>query len=192
MSEPTKESIRDQMVAEVEFVNDRLDQIRARISAESADVRARFDERAAQVSDRAEKLASSTKEWMAVKIGTASAVEDLGDAIDAIEVDLDVAEETDANAYRSALDRQLRVWRSRADRLRVHEALAEMEVREDLANVSGRLIAARTRALTELRRTRHDAKGTMADLREDLEELMADARHVIERAADAIVRRDDD
>jgi ElaB/YqjD/DUF883 family membrane-anchored ribosome-binding protein len=192
MTTPTHRSVRDQLVAEIELVSERLETLQSRIAAESVEVRDRFEGRTRQIAERAERLAATTKDWMAVKIGSAGAIEDLGDAVDAIEADLDAARETTAANYRSRLDRQLRVWRSRAERLRVQEALAELELRDDLGAVSGRLRDARARALVELRRTGADAKETVIDLRGDLDELLDDARRVVDRAVDALIEGDRD
>ncbi len=192
MTTPAPESLRDQLVAEIDLVNERLQTVQSRIAAGSAELRERFEGRTAQIAERAEQLAATTKDWMAVKVGSAGAIDDLGDAVDAIEADLDVAEETSIDRYRSRVDRQLRVWRSRAERLRVQEALAELELRDDLAAVSRRLRDARSRALVDLRRTGADAKETVIDLRDDLEELLRDARRVVDRAVDALIEGDRD
>lgn len=192
MTTPTQDSQRDRMVAEVDLVRERLETLQSRIVAGSTDLRERFEGRTRQVAERADQLAANTKDWMAVKVGSLGAIEDLGDAVDAIEADLDAALGTGTADYRSRVDRQLRVWRSRADRLRVQEALAELELRDELASVSGRLRDARAQALVELRRTGTDAKETVIELRDDLDRLLHDARRVVDRAVDALMERDRD
>lgn len=184
------DTMREQIAAEIELVGERLEALRRRVADDATDLRTHFRARADQISDRAGALASTATDSEPIGNGIASAVGDLGDAVDAMEADLDAADHSSTDAFRSAIDRRLRVWRARAERLQLQEALAEMEIRDELGIVADRLHTARARALVELRRTGADAKETVIDLRSDLEELMDDARHVIERAVDALV--DDD
>ena len=108
--------------------------------------------------------------------------DDLAHAVDALSADVDAATEPHGPGLRATVDRQLRTWRARLERLRVQEKLAEMEIRDDLAVVSDRLRAARDRAVIDLRHAGEGAKEKAEDFLDDLEDLLEDAGEAVERA----------
>lgn len=185
----SSEALAEQLAAEIELVEERLEGVRARIREAAADLREKFEERADAIDARAEWFRASTAEWLSDPYLLSTVAEDLSHAVDALSADLETALETDAASLRARMDQQLRTWRARAERLRLQEALAEMEIRDDLASVSDRLRHARARALVDLRRTGEDAKGAAVDLRDDLEELVDDVRRVVDRAVHALTDR---
>jgi ElaB/YqjD/DUF883 family membrane-anchored ribosome-binding protein len=178
--------LRDQLIAELDLSMARLTDLRDHLAASPAELRDAFEERVTQMSHRAEELADEVREWVQVRVGTPSAVEDLTYAVDTLEADVDAAGDTGSDGYRARVDRQLRAWRSRVDRLRIQEALAEMELRDELEGIGSRLSAARSSALVELREVADDAREVVADLRDDLEEVLEDVRRVVERAVAAL------
>ena len=178
--------LRDQLIAEIDLSMARLTDLRDHLTASPAELREAFEDRVAQISHGAEDLADEVREWVQVRVGTPSAVEDLTHAVDTLEADLDAAGDAETGNYRARLDRQLRAWRARADHLRIQEALAEMELRDELEGIGSRLSAARSSALVELRGTADDAREVAVDLRDDLEEVLHDVRRVVERAAAAL------
>ena len=183
------DALAEQLAAEIELIEDRLEEVRGHIREAAADLRERFEKRGDAIEERAEWFQASTREWLSDPYLLSTVTEDLSHAVDALAADLDAAKETDASSLRAAMDRQLRTWRGRAERLRVQEALAEMEVRDDLASVSDRLRHARAQALVDLRKTEADAKETALDLRDDLEDLVEDVRRVVDRAVHALTDR---
>lgn len=183
---PMERRVGDELVAELELVIGRLEEFRDRATDAPLDVRARFEEQVSALSTRAEELSDRIRSWVEGRTGSAAEVDDLTNAVDALEADLAAVEAGDRMSYRTRLDRQLRTWRARVDHLRLQESLGQMELRDELDAAGSRLGAARSRALVELRGTSADAKDVVIDLRDDVEDLLRDVRRVIERAADAL------
>ncbi len=183
----TNQTPRDHLLTEVDLVKERLDRFFARAAEVPSDARAALEQRGDRVGARAEALAARIREWVELQVGTSSAVEDLGEAVDTLEADLDAVEGVESGTYGSLVDRQIRLWTRRLQHLRVKEALGVMELQDELTQLESRLAAARTEVLIELRRTAADAREVVVDLREDVEEVLVDVRNAVERAADVLV-----
>lgn len=179
---------RDHLLADVELATSRLHRFENDLADLAPSDREPFAHQLAVLTTRCGELKEQIMAWPEIKIGTAGALEDLGAAIDALEADFDAAQHGEPAGYRSAVDRQLRAWRSRSDRLRLQGALASMDVRDDLDEVGNRLANARAGVLLELRDATADAKDVVVDLRNDVEEVLVDLRRAIERAAEALMR----
>lgn len=186
------EALSEQLAAEIELIEHRLEDVQARIAESSEAVQQKFDARAKAIWVRAEQFRTSTHEWLNDPYLSSTAAEDLSHAVDALAADLDAAIETNADAFRAVVDRQLRTWRTRAERLRVQEALAEMEIRDELSHVSDRLRSARADALVQLRHVGGEAKDAAQDFWDDLEDLIDDVRDVVDRAVDSLTDGEDD
>jgi hypothetical protein len=178
---------RDQLLADVELASARLRSFDDGLEEVSIKLRYPFQQRHAQIAERCSELKRQIIEWPEVKFGTATAIEELSQALDALDSDFDASKNADPISYRAAVDRQLRAWRSRSDWMKVQSTLASMEIGEDLDEVGQRLTKARAGVLVELHGANEDAKELVVGLRDDIEGVLVDIRHAVERAADALI-----
>ncbi|MGI9603177.1 MAG: hypothetical protein ACR2QE_14920 [Acidimicrobiales bacterium] len=182
-SSPT---VQDRLLAQIDLAENRLDRFAAQLARGSERSQARFADRLERITARVHDLAGQIKDSSAFEVETETAVEDLGAAVDALEADLKASGEAEKDSYTDALDHQLRIWRSRTDRLRLQSSLGAMEIREDLEELGQRLDRARSGALVELKRAAGDTKEVVVDVRDDLENVLTDVRHALERVADSL------
>lgn len=187
----TKKTVRDQLLAQIELAQDRLRDLKGELADLSTEGRAAASAQIENIGARCGALREQIQERPEVQIGTATAVEDLSDAVDTLEADLDASGEAERDRYRSTVDRQLRAWRGRAERLRLQASLGTMDARDDLEHAVKRVTDARAAVLVELREAAHDARDVVVDLRNNVEEVLVDVRHAVERAADALTHSRD-
>ena len=188
---PSSSSIQDQLLAQLDLADERLERFQTRLTRASERTQERFESRVERITKRAKGLSEQIRGSSIVADRTESAVEDLGAAVDTLEADLEAVDEDETAAYRSAVDRQLRTWRARTDRLRLQTSLGTMDIRDDLEDLGHRLATARAGALLELRRAAADTKGVVIDVRNDLEEVLSDVRRGVERVADSLTHDSD-
>ncbi|MDH3682546.1 MAG: hypothetical protein OEV40_21645 [Acidimicrobiia bacterium] len=186
MTSTTRHQAHDQLVAQVRLTKKRLEQFTDRLQALDEDAPAELVEQAGSLGGRAEELESEILSWEEVEIGVPTAVEDLAASVDSMEADLDAAESAEAAAYEVALDRQVRAWKTRLDRFRLQGALGRMEAKDDLGELSQRLDHVRGEVLVQLHNAVDDSKDLVTDLRDDVEEVLADVRRAIERVASSL------
>lgn len=117
-----------------------------------------------------------------------TAVEDLGAAVDALDADLSAIQADEPAGYEEAIDRQVRAWRTRIDRLWLHGHLASMEAQDELEALAQRLEDVRAHVLGDLHDTARDARATVTDLRSDMEKVLVDVRKAVEDASAALTR----
>ncbi len=189
MANASSQSVKDQLLSQVELVRHRLDWYRDGLVDAAEHTQEAFDESAGRIQERCDELSDAITERSAVDEGTASAVHDLGSAVDTLEADTEAASETMVAGYWRAVDRQARAWRSRADQLRLRSALGGMEMRDELADAGSRLDAARAGVIVELRNAAGDTRDLLVDVRDDVEEVLVDVRHLVERFADALTQK---
>lgn len=182
------DQVRDRLLAQVELAQHRVERFREHVVAAAPETRRTFAEQGRRLGDRCTLLADELRRSVTIEVGIATAVDDLGSAVDTLEADFEATSEADAVAYRSAVDRQLRAWRTRTDQLRVQTALGAMELRDELEGVGDRLSEARSGVLFELRQAADDTREVVVDLRDDVENVLVDVRHAVERAVDALAR----
>ena len=183
----TNERTHDQLLADLELTSSRLQAFDILLDDVKPKTREPFVQQHSRLALRCSELHDQLESRPEVKIETAYAIEDLGAAVDGLEADLDATRHADPMNYRAAVDKQLRSWRSRTDWLRLQGALASMEVCDDLDNVGNRLSHARAGVLVELREAAGDTKHLVTDVRDDVEAILVDIRHAVERAADALM-----
>ena len=188
----TNMSVQDRLLAQLDLAEERLTRFSDRLAEASEKSQQRFSERLDRVTVRVHDLAEQIRQSSVVTVGTETAIEDLGAAVDTLEADLDAVSEAETDRYRSAVDRQLRIWRSRTEHLRLQSSLGAMEIREDLEELGSRLARARSGALVELKRAASDTKEVVVDVRDDLEDVLADVRHAVERVADNLTKESAD
>jgi hypothetical protein len=87
------------------------------------------------------------------------------------------------------MDRQIRNWKSRLDAVRLQGVLGSMELRDEMEELVDRLEHARAGAMIELQGAVDDSGRMVVDLRDDLEEVLIDVRHGLEKAYAAVFGR---
>ncbi len=175
---------RDQLLAQINLSKRRLGRFAEGLAGRAETDRARFAPQIAAVADRADQLAQRVTSWHEVEIGIATAVEDLSASVDTLEADAAAA--FGPESYDTALDRQVRWWRGRLDRLRLQGTLAAMEADDDFERLTHRLEQARAVALVELERATGDSSAVVVDLRRDVENVLGDVRRAVNRASAAL------
>lgn len=179
----------DRLLNRVRLTERRLGRLSAEVAADETLAESELSARVDGLTDRCTELADRLRSWTEVEVGVLTAVEDLGGAVDAFEADLSAARADEPAGYEEAVDRQVRTWRTRIDRLRLHGHLATMEAHDELEALTQRLEGVRATALDGLHDTAEDARTTVTDLRSDVEKVLADVRKVIEDAAAGLIRR---
>ncbi len=188
MTTTSRHSTHDRLLARVRLTEGRLTRIQGELGDGGP-----ADELTGRVNlllVRCDDLAEQIQGWDEVEVGTLNAVEDLGAAVDTVEADLTAALATEPANYAEALDRQVRVWRARVDRLRLQGGLASMDAHDELESVAKRLESVRDTVLDDLREVAEDARRTVADLRSDVGRMLADMRETVEHAAATIGREE--
>lgn len=176
----------ERLVAQIEVAEHRLRAFRAHLDDADDETRARLLDRADGFEERCARLRTTLSDVRPVPIGTPTAVQDLGAAMDTLEADRDAAIEAEPVAYLAAVDRQARAWQSRTDRLRVQASLGVMELKDDFEALARRLDHVRAAAMVELNEVADDTRHAVEDLRDDMEQVVNDIRRAIDRAVDAI------
>jgi len=179
-------TVQDRLLAQLELAEERLDRFAAQLDKASERSQERFSEQLERVLARSHSLADQVRNVSPVSDTTEAAVEDVNAAVDTLEADLDAAGSDATERYRAVVDRQLRSWRARTEHLRLQSALGSMEVRQDLEELGTRLNRARSGALVELQRAARDSRDVVVDVRDDLEHVLTDVRHAVERVADSL------
>lgn len=199
MSKISLHPAHDELLAQMRVTDQRLRRFRNRLVAAEVETDLRFIERVDELQLRCDGLAAELKTWTEVEIGTPTAVDDLAAAVDAIEADFEavMSPPSDWERFETTLDRQVRVWRGRIDRLRLQAMLGTMEGVDELEELLPRLDRARSVALIELHNVtedgrqvagdvRRDVEATMLDVRKNVEDVVADVRRAVERAASTL------
>ena len=183
MSLAERHEVRDRLLADVSLMSKRLGALNERVADldDKASAALRDDHR--ELGDRCRALDDELRARSDVEAGLATAVAEVSDAVDALEADLDARGDTDASAYELAVDRQVRAWRARIDRLRLHYALGALEARDELHDLGQRLDHARGAVLVELQQATGDTREAVGELRDDVEEVLEDIRNVVRATA---------
>jgi hypothetical protein len=184
MTTGTRHEAHDRLLAEVRLTRRRLEPLRERAEQIGGPMGTELAGHGTELGERCEALQQKVMAWTEVEVGVPTTVADLAAEVDAFEADLDAAAPVDAPGYEVAVDRQVRAWRSIVERLRVQTALGAMNLRDDLEGLTSRLDRVRGDVLVELQNAAADARETVVDLREDVEEVLADARRLVRKVAD--------
>lgn len=188
MTTNTPHSAHEQLLARVRLAERRLVRLATDIGDDAELRGTELSERAADLAARAKALADRIRSWTEVQIGAQTAVEDLAAAADALETDISAAKATEPAGYEEAVDRQVRTWRTRIDRLRLQGELASMEARDELEHLAHRMEDVRNNAIGDLQNVVGDAKGAVIDLRTDVEKVFVDVRRAVEHAASSLTK----
>jgi ribosome assembly protein YihI (activator of Der GTPase) len=184
----TRHQTHERLLGRVRLSERRLTRLATELDADEdlkeSELRSRVDELLARCSDLSDRIHS----WNEVEVGALTAVEDLAAGVDSLQTDLLAARATERADYEEAVDSQVRVWRTRVDRLRLQRELASMEAREELEALTHRLEDARSGALDDLQGLVGDARKTVVDLRSDMEQVFVDVREAVEHAAAALTK----
>ena len=183
MTAPSRHEAHDRLLTRVNLAHRRVLRLADELEADECLCDGELAERAAELAARCRTRSDMIRGWTEVEIGAQTAVEDLAAAVDALEADLAAARATEASGYEEAIDRQVRSWRTRIDRLRLQQGLASMEARDEMDDVVHRLEEARATVLQDLQSVVGDAKQTVIDLRDDVEVVFGDVRRTVEHAA---------
>lgn len=162
--------------------------ISTELDADDAPADGDLNERVEALVGRCTELDDQLRSWTEVEVGMLTAVEDLGAAVDALDADLSATQADEPAGYEEAIDRQIRAWRTRIDRLRLHGHLASLEAREEFEALARRLDDVRAQVLDDLHGSAKDARATVTDLRADVEKVLVDVRKAVEDAAVALTR----
>ncbi|MCP3935662.1 MAG: hypothetical protein GY708_09860 [Actinomycetia bacterium] len=181
-------STRDQLLAQLELIQVRLDRFGDAVTDLAGDAREALLERKWFVVRRCEELRAGVEQGPEPETGVSSSVDDLSAATDTLDADLDAARESVAGGYRAAVDKQLRAWKGRIEQLRLQESLGEMELRDELSGAGERLAEVRGSVLADLRLVADDAGDVVDDLRDVVEDLMVEVRRTAQRASDALTK----
>lgn len=184
----TAHQAHDSLLKRVRLTERRLSRISTELDADDALAESDLKERVDALAGRCAELANQLRSWTEVEIGMLTAVEDLGAAVDALDADLSATQADEPVSYEEAIDRQVRAWRTRIDRLRLHGHLASMETRDELEALTQRLEDVRAQVLDDLHDTARDARAAVTDLRADVEKVLVDVRKAVEDAAAALTR----
>ncbi|MFW2382431.1 MAG: hypothetical protein ACN4GZ_11790 [Acidimicrobiales bacterium] len=179
----------DRLQADLRLLERRIRELGARIAGWTGDIVAHYSDRLEELSNTLHELSDDVDAWEEVEVGKPTRVTHLSEEIDSLEADFRAATEEHAPDYELAMDHQLRNWRSRLDAVRLQGVLGSMELRDDLEELVRRLDTARAGALIELQDVVDDGGGAVVDLRDDIEEVLIDVRHGLERAYTAIFGR---
>lgn len=182
MSLAARHKAHDRLLADVKLLRKRLRSLTQRIDRLEPEVASTVTADHRELIGRCDELTEELTSWKEVEIGVTTAVADLADAVDAMEADLDARLGTDAASYELAVDRQVRVWRARIDRLRLQGALGALEARDELQGLSHRLDRARGDVLVELQSVAGDTRGIVTELRDDVEDVLEDIRDAVRKA----------
>ncbi len=188
MTTTSRHHAHDQLLSRVRLAERRLTRLHDDLQNDDDLNSSELAERATELTTRCHELADEIRSWTEVRIGAATAVEDLASAADALEADLFAARATEPEHYEEAVDRQVRTWRTRIDRLRLQRGLASMEARDELEDLGDRLEHARDTVIADLQHIVGDAKETVIDLRTDIEKVAVDVRKAVEHAATSLTR----
>lgn len=183
MTKSGRHEAHDRLLAEILLTRRRLDRLDERLAELGDDADDELAERGAELDRRCETLRENIASWADVEIGVPTAVEDFVAAVDAFESDLEAVGQHDAESYEIAVDRQVRTWRARLERLRIQGALGAMEARDEVDDLTHRLDRVRGDVLVQLQNALGDARDLVTDLRSDVEEVLADVRRAVEKAA---------
>lgn len=186
MTTSSRHQAHDRLLARVRLTERRLARLGTELSVDDDLPDSELSERVEELTGRCGELSDKIRSWSEAQIGVNTAVEDLAAAVDTLETDLLAARATEPAGYAEAIDRQVRAWRTRIDRLRLQGGLASMEARDELEALTNRLEDARATVLDDLQSVVGDAKETVVDLRSDVEQVLVDVRKAVEHAAAAL------
>ncbi len=179
----------DRIQAELKLLERRLKELGSRIPGWTGEVTEHYSTRLENLKSKLHKLSEDVDEWDEVEIGTRTKVINLSEDVDSLEADFRAVTEDHAPDYELAMDQQVRNWKSRLDAVRLQGVLGSMELRDELEALGHRLDEARSGVMIELQKTMADSGDVAVDLRDDLEEVLVDVRHGLERAYAAIFDR---
>lgn len=191
MAARTLHQAHDRLLADLNLLDRRIGAFSDRLARWSNEPESKYTERLATISRRVAELMDRVDDWGDVEVGTPTEARHLSEDLDALESDFKAATEFYAPDYELAMDQQVRAWKSRLDALRIQGVLASMELKDELAGLSDRLEHARAGVLIELQNAVGDSGDLVVDVRNDLEEVLADVRRGLEHAYDAVFDRSD-
>lgn len=183
MTAPSRHEAHDRLRTRVNLALRRASRLADELDADESLSDSEFAERANELAERCRARADMVDSWTEVEIGAQTAVEDLAAAVDALEADVAAARATEPSGYEEAVDRQVRSWRTRIDRLRLQSGLASMDARDEMDEVVHRLEETRATVLQDLQNVVGDAREIVIDLRNDAEVVFGDVRRTVEHAA---------
>lgn len=176
---PKRHETHDRLLAEIRLVDRRLARLGDQLAEHGDGAEDQLVELHAELTADAAFLADEVRSWTEVEIGVPTALDQLIDGVDALESDIAMLSQHEPGDFEVTVDRQLRAWRGRIDRLQVQGALGSMDAKDNLAELAGRLDRVRGDVLVELEQTADDAKTVVVDLRHDVEVVLSDVRRAI-------------
>ncbi len=179
----------DRIQADLKLLERRVQELGSRIAGWTGDVTRQYAERLEGLSASLRDLSKDLDDWEEVEIGTPTKVGHLSDEVDSLEADFRAATEDHAPDYELAMDQQVRNWKSRLDAVRLKGALGSMELQDELEELGHRLDHARAGAMIELQKAMDEGSGVAVDLRDDVEEVLIDVRHALEKAYTSLFGR---
>ena len=189
MTQELVRSTSERLLAQLELIASRLDRLADTTMGLAADSQEVFRERMWFMTRRCEELSDAVEHGHDEAPGTAGAIDDLSSAVDTLEADIGAVREEEAVGYRAAVDRQLRAWKSRVESLRLQEALAGMEIRDELGPLGDQVSDLRHAVLVDLRNVADDARDAVSDVRGTVETLLSEVRKAVEDAAASLTKR---
>ncbi|NNE95172.1 MAG: hypothetical protein HKN24_04010 [Acidimicrobiales bacterium] len=189
MAAQTPHTAHDQLQADLRLLARRVTDLAARLDNWTGNLDPAYGDRLTSLQSSLDDLRDDVDKWEQVEIGIPTKVRHLADEIDSFEIDFRAVTETSAPDYELAMDSQVRNWKSRLDAVRLQGVLGSMELRDELEELGHRLEHARAGVMIELQNVLHDSGDVVVDLRDDVEEVLTDVRHGLERAYAAIFDR---
>ncbi|MCP4959222.1 MAG: hypothetical protein GY925_08150 [Actinomycetia bacterium] len=181
----------DRLLAEMQLIEKRLAGLGDRLESVPEQVLVEVSELHVELSGRCAELAEEVRSWVEVEVGVPSGVADLASDVDALESDIEALTSSERADYELLMDRQVRAWRGRIDRLRLQGALGAMEARDDVDALSQRLDRVRGDVLVELQAAAGSAGDLVTDLRDDVEAVLSDIRRAVRKATKDLTERSD-
>ena len=188
MTARTHHPAHDRLRADLKLIDRRIDAMAASLTEMDVDATSYLD-RLSGIGDQLQGLRDNVDEWEEVEIGVVTRAARLSEDLDSLEADIRAGFESFLPAYEIAMDQQVRTWKSRLDNVRLQGVLGSMELRDELEGLSERLEQARAGVMLELQNAVDDSGDVVVDLRNDLEEVLVDVRHALERAYGALLNR---
>ena len=183
MSTQGRHNAHDRVLADVQLIRRRLQKVGQRIDQRQDGTDDHLTGAHDSLVEHCDELEERIRSWKDLEVGVTGPVADLAGAVDALESDLDALDPTKPEDYELAVDRQVRAWRTRIDRLRLQSSLAAMGARDDLDDLSQRLDRVRGDVLVELQNTLGDTKELVGNIRTGVEDVLGDVRRAVGKIA---------
>jgi hypothetical protein len=179
----------DRIQADLKLLERRMQKLGSRIAAWTGDVTKQYADRLEALSASLHDLSEDVEGWEEIEIGTPTKVGRLSEDVDSLEADFRAATEDRAPNYELAMDQQVRAWKSRLDAVRLQGVLGSMELQDELEELGHRLDHARAGVMIELQKATEEGTDVAVELRDDVEEVLVDVRHGLEKAYTSIFGR---